>query len=105
MATYHTGDTIRVAATFRDWSSDGTGALIDPDTVEVTVFDADDWSVVTGPIGAVNESVGVWYYDWIFPDSDPYPFRKSYYIEYEGMKDSLPIVKRLRVTATQVGTE
>jgi len=100
MASYHTGDTIRVAATYRDWSSDGTGDLVDPDTVEVTVFDS-DWAELDGPTwpeAATNESVGVWYYDFVFPDTSG-----SFYIEFSAVKDSLPIVKRLKVSSRQIG--
>lgn len=81
--TYFTGDTIRVKVTFRDWAvPPAVGAATDPDEVSVTIYTSDLATLATienGNARIVNEAVGVYYYDWVLPQTDG-----TYFIEFKG---------------------
>lgn len=85
-----TGDTIRVQASFRDWSPDGvSGALVDPDSnvASVAVFDSELTSVSTGT--ATRQSVGVYTYDWTVPVTEG-----TYFFEFKGLFSTKPQLTR-----------
>jgi hypothetical protein len=91
---YFSGDTVRFSATFRDYPDDPedppeTGTLLDPATVEVTIFDGDYLPIHEGP--GVNDSQGVYQFDYTMP-SEP----GLYYIEWKGTVNSKPEIKRDR---------
>ena len=88
MANYFTGDTIRPQVTFRDWAPEGElGNLVNPTSVTVTLYNADQQVIGTG-VGT-NDSIGVYHYDWVLPDEPG-----KYFIEFKGMLNSEPTVIR-----------
>lgn len=59
-------ETILIRVVFRDWEDDddGFGDPIDPDTVEVTVYSGADFDVVETTATAIQEDVGIYYYEF-----------------------------------------
>lgn len=86
---YFSGDTVRFSAEFRDYPDvpEEEGDLINPSTVTVTVYDADMSSIATGTGDSV--STGIFSFDYTVP-SEP----GTYFIEWKGMVNSKPEVKR-----------
>lgn len=87
---YFSGDTIRIQVTFRDWTPEGSttpGALIDPDTVTVTVYDEDQNVIQTG--SPVRSSLGVYFYNWITPNE-----AGKYFVEFRGVLNGEPLIIR-----------
>lgn len=94
MADYEVGDTIRVRAEFRDWAPEGTeGDLLAPSSVEVNLYNSDE-SVLQSGLSAVNEALGVYYYDWTLPTE-----AGSYFIEFIGTVNGKPQLSRLKIKA------
>lgn len=92
ISSYFTGDTARFSATFRDYPEEegadpSTGALLDPASVTVTIFDAESTPIHTG--SGVNDSPGVYTFDYTMPNE-----AGTYYIEWKGMVNSKPEIKR-----------
>lgn len=104
--TYEAGNTIRVRATFRDWVPEGSltlGAIIDPDTVRVSLFTTDhtlinSYLYDSGVVGLQppivktgTGSTANYYYDWTLPDPG------NYYIVWDGQVAGEPILVRLKI--------
>lgn len=93
---YPTSDTIKLRASFRDYAvPPALGSLIDPDTLEVNTYDANEVLLVHVPDGSgdiVRESVGKFTYEWVLPTADG-----TYYIEFHGTVASKPIIRRKKV--------
>ena len=93
---YPSGDTIKVRATFRDYAvAPAVGSVVDPDTVEINIYDGDEVLLENIPDGdpaIVRESAGVYSYDWILPEIDG-----NYYIEFYGVTDSKPAIRRHKI--------
>jgi hypothetical protein len=92
---YPSGDTIRVRVTFRDYAvPPAVGDLIDPDTVEVNIYDANQNLMLNVPIGdpeIVNEGTGIYSYQWTLPDPG------TYYIEFVGIFGNYPEIIRHKI--------
>ncbi len=90
-ASYYTGDTVRVQGTFRDLAN----ALTDADGLAVTfkVYNADSRALLTSG-NAFRSSIGVYYYDYTFPDTE-----QAYIFELSGQFGAKPQLKRMKVKA------
>ncbi len=93
---YPTGDTIQVRATFRDYAvAPAVGSLMDPDELEVNIYNARMSRILNVPDGdssIVRASTGVYTYEWELPSADG-----TYYIEFHGTASDLPIIRRMKV--------
>lgn len=89
--TYFSGDTVRFSSEFRDYPEDPEleGDLIDPSTVTVIVYDSDSNSIATG--SGSNVSLGVFSFEYTVPTDSG-----TYYIEWKGMVNSKPEIKRMK---------
>ncbi len=91
LGTFDLGDTIQPVATFHDWAPVGTlGALIDPSSIVVTIYDSEQ-----NPLGTliyVRESLGVFHADWVLP-----VFAGTYFIEFKGVISGEPAINRASV--------
>jgi len=91
MATYTTGDTIRVQVTFREFAEPPEeGAIVDPSDVMVAIYNSDQKKIleVAGEF-IIKEDDGIYYYDWTLPLT-----AGTFYIEFIGEIDDEPAVIR-----------
>ncbi len=87
--TFFTGTTIRPVVTFHDWAEfPAEGALIDPDLVNVTLYDAEE-NIMGSVQEAVFVSLGTFSYDWTLPINPG-----KYFIEFKGIIDGEPVIIR-----------
>lgn len=90
--TYERGDTIRIKATFREFSESGVvGGVVDPTAIAVNIYDA-DFTKISGPFVPVNTEPGVYIYDWTLPNEDG-----SFFIEFNGTVDGKPSIQRHKI--------
>lgn len=89
---YPSGDTIRVRVTFRDYAVAPTlGAVIDPDSITVKIYDSKENLVETiGGGDVVHESTGIYYYDWTLDEG-------TFFIEFSGDFGGNPEIKRAKI--------
>lgn len=84
MPVYFTSDTIRVKVVFRDFAlAPAVGAVVDPDTVAVNLYNADESileAIASGNSRIVKTAVGNYYFDWVLPST-----AGTYYIEFKGV--------------------
>ena len=80
------GDTVRLTATFKDFSD----ALVDPTSIAIKFYDPSKIQIgETVTTDIVNDSPGVYHYDYTIPTG----YKKIYY-EWGGTIDSKPSVER-----------
>ena len=105
MATlvYTAGDTVRFSVEFRDYPNDPegdptTGPLLDPDEVSVLFYNS-DLVAITELAAGINETSGIYHYDYTMPDEPG-----TYYVEWTGLVNSYPEIKREKFKVKFVGT-
>lgn len=98
MATYFTGDTIRVKMTFTDRVPEGDppGAAVDPDSnaVTVTIYNSDFQKVTTA--SASRQGTGIYFYDWTMP-----LVPGTYYVEFKGLFSTYPELNRVKFSVKE----
>lgn len=89
LETYFSGDTVRFDAEFRDYPEDEEleGDLIDPDPIDVTVYDAEETVIATGE--PEHDSLGMFSFEYTVPLTPG-----TYFIEFKGIVNSKPEIKR-----------
>ncbi|MFC3883741.1 hypothetical protein ACFOU2_09610 [Bacillus songklensis] len=67
MTTYQAGNTVRLAAEFKDWD----GENVDPETIKLIIYDYRYNKLDEREIQTENRtSIGAYYYDYIFNEGE-----------------------------------
>jgi len=90
---YQQGNTVRLQGTFFDWD----GSPIDPDLIEVIIYDVQYKKLNEYPIDASNrQDVGKYFLDWIADTVGSFTY--EWYAEIDGT----PSLQRQRINVVRV---